>query len=343
MVNYMVNKFEFSNDKKRSNIYIQDEDLWNWAKYRSKNLGYSSVSDYIFEIIKNEKEKNILDHSILLNLEKYFELNYFTLDEVATRTNTTLEYIDNFLIKNNITLKDKTKAISRVHNLLIENNLSPRELNLFYKLNNYLKYKDDFPNKRDLLLLFYTNEYDRRNEIFSESFDLTNKILEILETKIEKKPNYINNNNNNNNLNKKLLNIPNFNERELFLLFYDLGIDYEDEKETIEEDENFIELKEKNLEHYYYFAFQVSGWIILTRDLFRIFSFFITNSFEIIRIAITKIFKIISNVKNEISHSIINEPNELQELIDNSIVIPPQFDFLSIFDNNSNASVSVEI
>jgi hypothetical protein len=41
----------------RTNIFIIDEELWAWAQYKAKLLGYSSVSEYIFELIKTEKGK----------------------------------------------------------------------------------------------------------------------------------------------------------------------------------------------------------------------------------------------------------------------------------------------
>lgn len=47
----MISKF------KRTNIFIIDKDLWNWAQYRAKNLDYDSVSEYIFDLIKKDREK----------------------------------------------------------------------------------------------------------------------------------------------------------------------------------------------------------------------------------------------------------------------------------------------
>jgi hypothetical protein len=45
---------------KRTNIFLVDEELWAWAQYRAKTLGYVSSSDYLFDLIKLDKEKNIL-------------------------------------------------------------------------------------------------------------------------------------------------------------------------------------------------------------------------------------------------------------------------------------------
>jgi len=41
----------------RTNIFIIDDDLWAWAQYKAKLLGFKSVSEYIFKLLKAEKEK----------------------------------------------------------------------------------------------------------------------------------------------------------------------------------------------------------------------------------------------------------------------------------------------
>ncbi len=44
----------------RTNIYVVDKDLWAWAMYRAKTLRYKTTSDYIFDLIKLDKEKSLL-------------------------------------------------------------------------------------------------------------------------------------------------------------------------------------------------------------------------------------------------------------------------------------------
>jgi len=41
----------------RTNIFIMDDELWAWAQYKAKLQGYKSVSEYIFKLLKTEKEK----------------------------------------------------------------------------------------------------------------------------------------------------------------------------------------------------------------------------------------------------------------------------------------------
>jgi hypothetical protein len=41
----------------RTNIFIIDDELWAWAQYQAKLQGFKSVSEYLFKLIKEEKEK----------------------------------------------------------------------------------------------------------------------------------------------------------------------------------------------------------------------------------------------------------------------------------------------
>lgn len=42
--------------QKRTNIYVVDEGLYAWAQYKAKLEGYDSVSEYLFDLIKVDKE-----------------------------------------------------------------------------------------------------------------------------------------------------------------------------------------------------------------------------------------------------------------------------------------------
>jgi len=41
----------------RTNIFIVDKALWNWAQYQAKQLGKASVSEYLFDLIKEDKKR----------------------------------------------------------------------------------------------------------------------------------------------------------------------------------------------------------------------------------------------------------------------------------------------
>jgi hypothetical protein len=41
----------------RTNIFVMDKELWSWAQYRAKTLNYTSVSEYIFDLISKDKKR----------------------------------------------------------------------------------------------------------------------------------------------------------------------------------------------------------------------------------------------------------------------------------------------
>jgi hypothetical protein len=45
---------------KRTNLFVVDEELWAWAQYRAKLLGYESVAEYLFDLMKLDREKDLL-------------------------------------------------------------------------------------------------------------------------------------------------------------------------------------------------------------------------------------------------------------------------------------------
>jgi len=42
----------------RTNIFIINEKLWKWAKFRADTLRFSSVSEYLFKLIEDEMNKH---------------------------------------------------------------------------------------------------------------------------------------------------------------------------------------------------------------------------------------------------------------------------------------------
>jgi hypothetical protein len=45
---------------KRTNIFVVDEELWAWAAYRAKTLKFDNASAYLFDLIRLDKEKNLV-------------------------------------------------------------------------------------------------------------------------------------------------------------------------------------------------------------------------------------------------------------------------------------------
>ena len=41
----------------RTNITVLDDELWKWAKKKAIDLEFYGVSEYIFKLLKQEKER----------------------------------------------------------------------------------------------------------------------------------------------------------------------------------------------------------------------------------------------------------------------------------------------
>jgi len=41
----------------RTSIFVLDKELWNWAQHRAKQLGKESISQYLFDLIREDKKK----------------------------------------------------------------------------------------------------------------------------------------------------------------------------------------------------------------------------------------------------------------------------------------------
>lgn len=40
----------------KTNLFVMDETLWKWAKYQASIKGLKSVSEYVFDLIRKDKE-----------------------------------------------------------------------------------------------------------------------------------------------------------------------------------------------------------------------------------------------------------------------------------------------
>jgi len=45
---------------RRTGIYVIDEGLLAWAKYKAELMGLDSFSEYLFKLVEMDKEKNLL-------------------------------------------------------------------------------------------------------------------------------------------------------------------------------------------------------------------------------------------------------------------------------------------
>ena len=51
-------------ERKRTNIFIVNKEVWAWAHYWTKRLDYHTTSEYLFDLIKLNKEKDIVKKKI---------------------------------------------------------------------------------------------------------------------------------------------------------------------------------------------------------------------------------------------------------------------------------------
>jgi len=78
-------------------LFIIDDALWKWAKYRASTLGYKSVSEYIFALIKKKKQKVLDDSEFGCSCNKsYTNLN---LKLKNSDTKCSIKFAEYFLTK----------------------------------------------------------------------------------------------------------------------------------------------------------------------------------------------------------------------------------------------------
>jgi len=78
---------------KKTNLDILDQDIWNEIKSKKNEFELRSVADYIFKVIKGYQTMNIEKCFLLINLEKYYEYDYFDLGEFANAIELKLDKI----------------------------------------------------------------------------------------------------------------------------------------------------------------------------------------------------------------------------------------------------------
>ncbi len=293
-------------DYSRTNIFILDEELWNWAKFQSKNRHQTSVSEYIFQLIRNEKKTNNLEIELLVELEKYFELNHITLGDVANKTGLSIEYINDYLIERKIPIDNTQKAIFKIHYLLIENRITPREMCNLNRLSIALKFEQKFPSKRDLLSMFHEDRVERRNEIFSTAFDFLDPITDILENS-KSQPKFT-----------SFPKIPAYSKENMPIVLFELGINSEEETDLFD-NPHYESLCGLNAEDYFLLAFDLAGWAVILKNISNIIIFQAKSLEEIFKILIGKIQElwqfILQSFNNRVQHQPQPIRNELLALL----------------------------
>ncbi|GAG41287.1 unnamed protein product [marine sediment metagenome] len=48
----------------KTNLFIIDDELWKWAKYKASLKGFNSVSEYLFDLVKFEKDGQVYEGEV---------------------------------------------------------------------------------------------------------------------------------------------------------------------------------------------------------------------------------------------------------------------------------------
>jgi hypothetical protein len=121
----------------RSTLYITDKKLWAWAKKHAASRGYASASEFIFNLIKSEKEKGF-DETLLKAIENYYELNHYTIGVMADTCNLSRKEIIEWMLNKGFSIDAKNieNARKRIHDMLRAYRIPPREEVIYSKLIN---------------------------------------------------------------------------------------------------------------------------------------------------------------------------------------------------------------
>ncbi|MFX0088074.1 MAG: hypothetical protein ACFFAU_20640, partial [Candidatus Hodarchaeota archaeon] len=210
------------------------------------------------------------------------------------------EYINDFLVKQKIPLDNDQKAIFKIHYLLIEDHITPKEMCNLNRLNIMLKLEKGFPSKRDLLLMFHENSIERRNEIFSTAFDFLNVIVEALDRV------------------KNLLELPEFpkipaySKENMPIVFFELGINPEEETDIFESP-YYETMKELNAENYFLLAFDLAGWTVILKNISQIMVFQAKNLEGIFQLLFKQIQELWAFILQSFNDKVQRQPEPMRD------------------------------
>ncbi|NWF86801.1 hypothetical protein HXY32_03210 [Candidatus Bathyarchaeota archaeon] len=122
----------------RTTLFILEKEDWVNAKSLAEKLGYDSVSEYIFDLLRADREHKISYHSLFLELEKYYELEHYTLGLVADRAGFPERILINLMQKFELPFPEKKEIENTrmIHKLLLQYRLVPREVDNILRLKN---------------------------------------------------------------------------------------------------------------------------------------------------------------------------------------------------------------
>jgi hypothetical protein len=172
-------------DCPRTTLFIVEKEEWINAKSIAEKMGYNSVSEYIFDLLKADRQHKISYHSLLLELEKYYELEHYTLGLTADRAGFPEKILIGLMQEFGLPFPERKKQENTdlIHKLLLQNKLCPREVDSFLRLKNELQKRKALADA-DILCSIFPDIADRTAEVLTITRDL---VLEFLENSARSK------------------------------------------------------------------------------------------------------------------------------------------------------------
>lgn len=166
-------------DYPRTTLFVVEKEEWINAKSIAEKMGYNSVSEYIFDLLKADRQHKISYHSLLLELEKYYELEHYTLGLTADRAGFPEKILINLMQELGLPFPEgkKLENTDLIHRLLLQNKLCPREVDSFLRLKNELQKHKKLADA-DILCSVFPEIVDRTAEVLTVTRDLVFGFLE---------------------------------------------------------------------------------------------------------------------------------------------------------------------
>ena len=171
----------------RTNISIVNKQAWDYVKKRKNQFNSKTISTELFRMINNYRNSplDIDIANFLILMEKFYEMYSFTVKDVRNELQisqkTFLQMVENYLgdvkVYGNLSGQDIIYARNKIHNLMIQFSIQPREYFLLQKLKTLFEY-DNLSDKQKIMSILYTNPEIRRLEIYNFIILFLDEILE---------------------------------------------------------------------------------------------------------------------------------------------------------------------
>lgn len=174
------NRTEKMSTYPRTTLFILEKEEWINAKSFAEKVGYNSVSEYVFDLLKADREHKISYYSLLRELEKYYELEHYTLGLTADRAGFSERILINLMQSFGLPFPEEKKVdenLDLIHKLLLTNSLIPREVDSALRLNRELLRRQTLSDA-DILCSILPNSSERTAEVLTLTRDIVFRLLE---------------------------------------------------------------------------------------------------------------------------------------------------------------------